>query len=146
MDPPNVFNTLIDIGDIREKSVLLNQETMYEHYQNLKSLEEQILKFIRRIKSRSLTDQQKEVLERYSHAATSAMYACKYIKDISSNINEMALSKDPFVQQQYEYMQKELISLYRKFAESFGDIDQTQLANILVDHINRIFSYQQYLK
>jgi hypothetical protein len=58
----------------------------------------------------------------------------------------MALSKDPFVQQQYEYMQKELISLYRKFAESFGDIDQTQLANILVDHINRIFSYQQYLK
>ena len=146
MNPPNVFNTLIDIEEIREKSVLLSEQEVYEHYQRLKWLEEELLKFLWRIKTSSWDAHQKEVLERYSRAITNTMYACKYGKDVATNLNEMAASKHAFVQEQYEYVQKEFVWLYRKFAESFGDVDRTRLANWLVERINRLFTYQHYLK
>lgn len=146
MNPPNVFNTLIDIEEIREKSVSLSEEEIYEHYQHLKWLEEELLKFLWRIKTRYLDSKQKESIERYSRAITNVMYACKYAKDVATNINEMAWSKHPFVQEQYAYIQKEFIWLYRKFAESLGDVDRAHLANSLVQRINRLFTYQHYLK
>jgi len=146
MNPPNVFNTLIDIEEIREKSVLLSEQEVYEHYQHLKWLEEELLKFLWRIKTGSWTEEQKAVLERHSRTITNAMYACKYGKDVATNLNEMASSKHSFVQEQYEYLQKEFIGLYRKFAESFGDVDRARLANWLVERINRLFTYQHYLK
>ncbi len=113
-------------------------EALFEHYHDIKTRHDQLLKFARRIPINDIEKSDRKHLTQLIDAITGIMMAAKYTKDILLDLTQLPQTKNPFLQEQYDYLRKHTDRIHSKMMQFLTDHSAgVEDINHLIDLLNQ---------
>ena len=113
VDVDTMLTSRNSVRRIASVQVFLDGHQLAAQYREIKQIEQQLVAFISQAKIGSLSETESLMLSRYYQSVSSVVYAAKYIKDISQNIDRFRDESDTRTGQKYHDFRILLIELYK---------------------------------
>ncbi|BFM17773.1 hypothetical protein R50073_39560 [Maricurvus nonylphenolicus] len=135
------FGLTLNNQRIEQQDVLVKPSQ--SRYQQLKTLEYQILQYALEVQQQALSHNQAKQLEKIQQANRALVYACKTLNDIDRDLSQLYDSHSPNDQQRFRKHQTFIEDLYSDLVKSLSSTDHQQIQRTLEQLVAKNTQYQQ---
>lgn len=123
---------------IAKTQISLSWHKLAEQYHEIKHIEEDLVSFIS--KSRLIVTNQEEgvLFSQYYQAISSMVYAAKYIKDISQNMEHFCDEENSWTWKTYKELRILLIHLYKRASKIIDGVHDASLVDQMIDSVKQM--------
>ena len=123
---------------IASVQIFLSGHKLAEEYRQIKQIEQRLLTFISQAQMFPMSAEENDILSHYYEVISSMVYAAKYIKDISQNIERFHDEDETRSGQKYQDLRVLLIELYKTASKIIDGVHDELLVKQMMNSISQI--------
>jgi len=138
VDVDMMLKTRQTTNRIAAVQVVLDGHQLAGQYREIKQIEQRLVTFISQAKASTINPEENDMLSRYYEVLSAVVYAAKYIKDISQNIELFRDEDDTRTGKKYQDFRVLLIELYKTTSKIIGGIHDDILVKDMMKIVSQI--------
>lgn len=138
VDVDMMLKTRRSVHRIAAVQVFLDGYQLASQYREIKQIEQKLFTFISQAKASTTNPEENDMLSRYYEVVSAAVYAAKYIKDISQNITSFRDQDDTWSGQKYQDFRVLLIELYKTASQIIDGVHDAALVKEMLNNVSKM--------
>lgn len=138
VDVDMMLTTRSNVRRIASVQIFLSGHKLAEEYRQIKQIEQRLLTFISQAQMSPMSSEENDMLSHYYEVISSMVYAAKYIKDISQNIERFHDEDETRSGQKYQDLRVLLIELYKTASKIIDGVHDDLLVRQMMNSISQI--------